>query len=66
MNLIYIAGTGHSGSTLLCLLFGQNEQVFAGGHLHAFRKLFTDAEGRRCGCGRGVNDCEFWTAVRGD
>ncbi len=61
-TVLYVAGSGRSGSTLLGNVLGQ----LAGWvHVGELRHLF--GEGLRdkglCGCGAPVPQCDFWTAV---
>lgn len=63
LRVIYIAGYGRSGSTLLDLLLGSHPDVFGAGEL---TWLFRDALCREdCTCGTAVIDCEFWSSVFG-
>ena len=61
-KLVFIAGAGRSGSTLLELLLGQFDGVFAAGELHSMwhRGLI---ENRRCGCGLPFRHCAVWKSV---
>lgn len=61
IKVIYIAGRGHSGSTLLDLLIGSHSRVVGLGemrHLNA-------PDPSLCSCARGVRvrDCPFWAEV---
>ncbi|MBI4815259.1 MAG: sulfotransferase [Deltaproteobacteria bacterium] len=60
--ILYIAGSGRSGSTLLGVLLGQLPGFCAVGEA---RDLFDLGIGRRgpCGCGLAVPDCPFWKSV---
>ncbi len=65
MRLVYVAGLGRSGSTLLARLLGQLDAVEVVGELH---HLWQTGAPRRsaeelCGCGRSFRDCPFWTRV---
>jgi Sulfotransferase family len=61
VKVVYIAGLGRSGSTLLGALLGQLDGFFYAGELvHADRAF---AEGSLCGCGVPVADCFTWRAV---
>jgi len=61
IDVLYIAGAGRSGSTLLERLLGQLPDCVAVGELrHLWREDPTRA---RCGCGQLLPDCEFWRAV---
>lgn len=73
-KLIYIAGGGHSGSTLLDLIIGSSSNVMGLGELHFFNsynydlddpKLY-DINKRVCSCGKEFENCEFWSDVKRD
>jgi Glycosyl transferase family 2/Sulfotransferase family len=60
--VIYIAGSGRSGSTLLeRVLGGMPGAVNVGELIDLFRR--TAPRGERCGCGLAFADCPFWTGV---
>ena len=58
--VLYIAGTGRSGSTLLASILGEVEGVFAAGEVRYLWQRGL-AERRLCGCGVPVRDCPVWT-----
>jgi hypothetical protein len=61
-TVIYIAGSGRSGSTLLeRTLGGIPGFVNVGELVDLFRRGASRAE--RCGCGRPFADCTFWASV---
>ena len=61
-TVIYIAGSGHSGSTLLERTLGQMDGfVNVGELIDLFRR--TAAQGERCGCGQAFASCAFWARV---
>ena len=62
VRVLYIAGTGRSGSTLLANTLGQVDGVFNAGEI---RYLWERGmlENRLCGCGRHFADCPFWQGV---
>src|SRR5215472_10332799 len=61
-TVIYIAGSGRSGSTLLERALGELPGVVNVGELmDLFRR--TVAHGERCGCGQSFADCPFWAGV---
>lgn len=60
-TVVYIAGYGRSGSTVLDLILGASDQAVAVGELFMF---FRPAETRTCSCGRSVAECPFWSEVR--
>ncbi|MEO1093446.1 MAG: sulfotransferase [Cyanobacteria bacterium J06638_28] len=62
MKVIYIAGWGRSGSTLLARILGQVQGI---AHLGELRTLWTDGykAKSRCGCGLPTRECEVWNAI---
>jgi hypothetical protein len=61
-RVVYIAGEGRSGSTVLDVLLGAHPEVFGAGELWAF--WVGGARAGRCGCGESFADCRFWARVR--
>jgi hypothetical protein len=60
--VLYLAGLGRSGSTLLERTFAGLEGAVAVGELvHLWQRGLLSNE--RCGCGAAFLDCEFWGAV---
>lgn len=59
-QLLYIAGSGRSGSTLLDRLLDGHPRVTGLGEVH---RLSLQPSRRRCGCGETVNACPFWQKV---
>jgi sulfotransferase family protein len=61
-TVLYVAGSGRSGSTLLARALGTVDGVAAVGEV---RYLFQRGviENRPCGCGRPFAECPFWRAV---
>ena len=65
VNLVYIASSGRSGSTLLELLLGSHSCAFGVGEIQEL-PWFLDFQRRRqrpCGCGLDVLECPFWKEV---
>lgn len=62
MTVLYVAGSGRSGSTLLARILGEADGFFAAGELRYVwqRGLVED---RLCGCGARFGDCPFWRRV---
>jgi hypothetical protein len=62
-KVLYIAGSGRSGSTLLSRLLGEIEGFINAGE--AARYLFARYKPRDlpCGCGKSVLDCPFWEDI---
>jgi hypothetical protein len=68
LKVIYIAGVGHSGSTLLGLLLGSHPQVFSAGELLKIPRYQWGGEEfsrqrRQCMCGELARDCPVWGEV---
>ncbi len=62
IRVIYIAGHGRSGSTLLEEILGQVPNLTSIGELrHIWHTGFPADEA--CGCGKPLRECGFWTAV---
>src|SRR5215208_4373820 len=62
VKVLYIAGLGRSGSTILANTLGQIKGFFSGGELNFIWKHAL-IENRLCGCGRPSQECEFWGPV---
>ena len=61
-ELVYIAGTGRNGSTLLGQCLSCHPDVlFAGELTHIWLRGFI--ENQLCGCGIPFRECEFWRSV---
>jgi hypothetical protein len=61
-KVLYIAGWGRSGSTIIDNILGEVDGFFSGGEIHYLweRGLI---EGRKCGCGRSLSECPVWANV---
>lgn len=63
MQVIYIMGSGHSGSTLLDIILGNHPDIVSVGELtYLVRNAWIN--NKRCACGKTGNECSFWSAVR--
>lgn len=60
-TVVYIAGKGRSGSTLLDRLAGQIDGVFSAGEL--WRLWHEDTASYLCGCGLALDKCPVWSQV---
>ncbi|WP_299131113.1 sulfotransferase [uncultured Amaricoccus sp.] len=60
-DLVYISGSGRSGSTLLERLLHADGRVFAAGELHVLWRL--PPERITCSCGARFADCGTWQAI---
>jgi len=60
--LVYIAGYGRSGSTILDIILGNHDHIESVGELV---NLFHDGMDikRPCSCGKSFKDCEFWNPI---
>jgi hypothetical protein len=61
-TVLFIAGTGRSGSTVLANLLGEVDGLFAAGEVRFLWQRGL-VENRLCGCGVPVADCPIWTEV---
>ncbi len=62
IKVVYIAGEGRSGSTLLERILGQHPRIFAAGELkHIWERSFI--ENQLCSCGKAFNDCPVWQGI---
>jgi Sulfotransferase family len=62
IKVLYIMGWGRSGSTIMDNLLGGIDGFFSVGELSYLWERGL-VEGRRCGCGRPVRECEVWSRV---
>jgi len=63
-KVLYIAGAGRSGSTLLASVLGQGEGIVDVGELWKHWRKLADGGQQPCGCGQALGDCPFWIAVQ--
>ncbi len=62
-DILYIMGTGRSGTTILEILLSNNPGIFGVGEVtNIFQDGFTDDE--TCSCGKPTSACEHWSSVR--
>lgn len=62
MKVLYIAGFGRSGSTILANSLGQIGGFFSGGEMNFIWK-HTLIENRLCGCGKPSRECPVWNSI---
>lgn len=62
VKVLYVAGFGRSGSTILANSLGQIDGFFSGGEMNFIWKHAL-VEDRLCGCGRHSRRCPVWNAV---
>lgn len=61
MKIIYIAGNGHSGSTILAMLLGNDKSRFNAGEMNFITRpgILTEL----CSCGTTIGQCETWQRI---
>ena len=62
INLVYIASSGRSGSTLLELILNNFDEVWTVGELNILPWEIKETT-QFCGCGQEVKNCGFWSLV---
>ncbi len=62
-RVVFVLGTGRSGSTILDLLLGAHPDIQGVGELCNVVRSGWIA-GQYCSCGRRATECDFWQAVR--
>jgi len=63
VKVLYVVGSGHSGSTLLDIALGHHPEIASHGELANLPRGGWIAN-HYCSCGRRANDCPFWREVR--
>ena len=64
LSVGYLAGSGHTGSTLMALLMDSHPQVVSVGETAIKRSSRHHGRYRLpCSCGKSFADCPFWTEV---
>jgi hypothetical protein len=62
VKVLFIAGPGRSGSTLLDMLLGQVNGFYSTGELRFIWSRGFE-QNQLCGCGKAFRECEFWSEV---
>jgi Sulfotransferase domain len=62
VKVLFFAGSGRSGTTVLNSILGQLPGAFAAGELRYLWQRGIDHD-HLCGCGRPFSECPVWTAV---
>lgn len=62
MKIIYIAGDGRSGSTLLEMVLANIEDSISVGEAARFWKRFSEGDSN-CGCGSKITECALWSGL---
>lgn len=61
-NVIFIAGHGRSGTTIVDRVLSKLTGAFSAGEVHRFWE-YGLAQGWRCSCGDVLRNCDFWSTV---
>lgn len=62
IKLIYVAGYGRSGTTLLDIALGEHPAIMGAGEVTTLARHVWD-NGEYCACGAQVRDCPEWKAI---
>jgi hypothetical protein len=62
IKVLYISGSGRSGSTILGNILGQFQGFFFVSEIHNIWSYYV-LENRLCGCGVPASECQVWKAV---
>jgi hypothetical protein len=64
--LIYIAGYGRSGSTVLGAILGSHPSIVGLGEITTMFGVLSQSKGHalnNCSCGKSFNDCDYWQNI---
>jgi hypothetical protein len=66
IDVIYIIGSGRSGSTVLGSVLGAYPDIVNTGEIYNFKHFFDSAaeRNRKCSCGEELQECGFWKRVK--
>lgn len=62
LTVLYIAGYGRSGTTLLSIALEQNPALFSAGEIHELTR-HAWSQNTFCSCGLHLKECAFWAGV---
>ena len=62
VRVVYIAGYGRSGTTILNIALGQHSAVMGAGEISELTRHVWQ-ENEYCACGAPIRDCKFWSPV---
>lgn len=62
LKIVYIAGYGRSGTTLLSIALGEHPAICSAGELHELTRSAW-SQNNFCSCGARMRDCSFWGSV---
>ena len=60
-KLLYIAGNGHSGSTIIDIILGSTKDYFSAGELTYITR--DELKNEYCSCNELISDCEVWNKI---
>lgn len=63
INIIYILGSGHSGSTLIDLILGSHSAIESVGELNKIPEYISIKNSRKCTCGNEISKCNYWQSI---
>ncbi|MEM6821297.1 MAG: sulfotransferase [Verrucomicrobiota bacterium] len=63
LSVLFIAGSGRSGSTLLDRLLGNLPETLSLGEVGNFGHFCLEPDDRPCSCGKPYNECCLWAPV---
>ncbi|TWU05953.1 sulfotransferase [Stieleria varia] len=69
LNVVYIYGLGHSGSTLLDLMLSGHDRIVGTGEASMLtspdyrEKRLAERETKKCSCGQTLQECVLWGTV---
>ncbi len=64
VKVLYILGSSRSGSTVLANILGEFDGFLSAGEVRFLWERVL--QGRRCGCGLPVAECDLWASVLGE
>jgi hypothetical protein len=64
INILYIVGNPHGGSTLLNLLLGANSHITSLGEFKTYNRTFSETRHKVCSCGELLDACYFWKSIQ--
>lgn len=62
VTVVYIAGYGRSGTTLLSIALEQHGEIFSAGEIHELTR-HAWVQNTFCSCGLRLQECSFWSGV---
>jgi hypothetical protein len=65
LRVVYVAGSGHTGSTLLALLLDAHPRIVSVGETAVKPRIRRrgDAASQKCSCGATISQCLFWQRI---